>query len=443
MASKKTSYIGKNTSPRRNNVTPLRQPPPPPHHKVINFISGGSEVCGSTYSQANRASREINIRVTEVGVGNDNIPSLMFGESDKKNIREPQQDGLVISLPVGNCLIKRILVDNGSAANIMMLSTLTQMGLAESDMIKKSTTLVGFSGETKRTLGEITLPTYAQEVNLLELFCIIDVDSSYNIIMGRPWIHNLKAVPSTYHQVLKFPTPWGAQEIRGDQTMAQDCYMMCLKPTVQHQGDKTPVATVTGPEQLAEVDLTAGDKKVLIGEDLSPTIEANLINPSYTHVQQKRRKFAVDRNKIINDEVERLIKAGMIKEVNYPEWLANVVIIQKKNGKWRVCVDYTDLNKACPKDPYPLPHIDTMVDSMAGHELLTFLDASSGFIQIQMELSDCEKTAFITDRGIYYYLAMPFGLRNAGATFQRLVNKMFKEQIGRIMEVYIDDMVNK
>ncbi|XP_074377826.1 uncharacterized protein LOC141719351 [Apium graveolens] len=271
MASKKTSYIGKDLSPRRNNVTPLRQPLPPPHHKVINFISGGSDICGLTYSQAKRASRETDIRVTQMGVGNDNLISLIFDESNKKNIREPQQVGLVISLPVGNCLIKRILVDNGSATNIMMLSTLTQMGLEESDMIKKLTTLVGFSGETKHTLGEITLPIYAQGVNLLEKFCIIDVDSSYNIIMGRPWIHKLKVVPSTYHQVL-------AQEIRGDQNMARDCYMTCLKSTVQHQGNETPVATVTGPEKLAEVDLTEGDKKVLVGEELSPSIEANLIN---------------------------------------------------------------------------------------------------------------------------------------------------------------------
>ncbi|XP_074343068.1 uncharacterized protein LOC141680865 [Apium graveolens] len=109
----------------------------------------------------------------------------------------------------------------------------------------------------------------------------------------------------------------------------------------------------------------------------------------------------------------------------------------------RVCVDYTDLNKAYPKDPYPLPHIDTMVDSTAGNELLTFLDASSGFNQIQMEPFDCKKTAFITDRGIYCYLAMPFGLCNAGVTFQRLVNKMFKDKIGKIMKVYIDDMVVK
>ncbi|XP_074378137.1 uncharacterized protein LOC141719655 [Apium graveolens] len=206
------------------------------------------------------------------------MSSLMFDQSEKKNVRELQQDGLVISLPVGNCLIKRILVDNGSTANIMMLSTLTQMGLAKSDMIKKSTTLVGFSGETKCTLGEITLSTYAQGVNLLEKFCIIDMDSSYNIIMGRPWIHNLKAVPSTYHHVLKFPTPRGAQEIRGDKNMARDCYMTCLKPTIQHRRNETPVAIISGPERLAEVDLKTGDKKVLIGKDLSQKIEANLVN---------------------------------------------------------------------------------------------------------------------------------------------------------------------
>ncbi|KAJ0885315.1 putative nucleotidyltransferase, Ribonuclease H [Helianthus annuus] len=123
--------------------------------------------------------------------------------------------------------------------------------------------------------------------------------------------------------------------------------------------------------------------------------------------------------------------------------VANVVVVQKKNGKWRVCVDFTDLNKACPKDPFPLPHIDSMVDATAGHELLTFMDASSGFQQIQMEPPDQEDTAFMTPTGIYCYIAMPFGLRNAGATYQRLVNMMFKDQIGQTMEVYIDDMVVK
>ena len=133
----------------------------------------------------------------------------------------------------------------------------------------------------------------------------------------------------------------------------------------------------------------------------------------------------------------------LVREVMYPTWLANVVVVQKKNGKWRVCVDYTDLNKACPKDPFPLPHIDAMVDATAGHEMLSFMDASSGFNQIKMHPPDQEYTAFMTERGIYCYKAMPFGLKNAGATYQRLVNMMFKDLIGDIMEVYIDDMVVK
>ncbi|XP_074360845.1 uncharacterized protein LOC141701099 [Apium graveolens] len=144
-------------------------------------------------------ARETDIRVTQVGVGNSTLPTLMFDKSDKRSIREPQPDGIVISLPMGNYLIKRIFFNDGSAANIMMLSTLKQVGMEERDMIKKLTTLVGFSEETKHIMGEITLPTYAQGVNLLEKFCIIDIDFTYNIIMARPWIHNLKVVPPTYH----------------------------------------------------------------------------------------------------------------------------------------------------------------------------------------------------------------------------------------------------
>ena len=106
-------------------------------------------------------------------------------------------------------------------------------------------------------------------------------------------------------------------------------------------------------------------------------------------------------------------------------------------------VDFTDLNRACPKDSYPLPRIDQLVDSTAGHKLLSFMDAFSGYNQIQMEEKDQEKMAFITSRGLFCYKAMPFGLKNVGATYQRLVNKMFHDQIGRNMEVYVDDMLVK
>lgn len=120
-----------------------------------------------------------------------------------------------------------------------------------------------------------------------------------------------------------------------------------------------------------------------------------------------------------------------------------MVVIRKKNGKWRVCIDFTDLNKSCPKDPFPMPHIDKLVNATAGHQLMSFMDAFSGYNQILMHPEDQEKTSFMTSRGIYCYKVMPFGLKNVGSTYQRLVNMMFADQIGQTMEVYIDDMLVK
>ena len=108
-----------------------------------------------------------------------------------------------------------------------------------------------------------------------------------------------------------------------------------------------------------------------------------------------------------------------------------------------MCIDFKKLNKVCPKDSYPLPKIDQLVDATSDHELLTFMDAFSSYNQIRMAPEDEEKTTFITNRGLYCYRIMPFGLKNSGATYQRLVNKIFKEQIGRNMEVYMDDMLVK
>ncbi|PKU85753.1 RNA-directed DNA polymerase [Dendrobium catenatum] len=108
-----------------------------------------------------------------------------------------------------------------------------------------------------------------------------------------------------------------------------------------------------------------------------------------------------------------------------------------------MCIDYTDLNKACPKDSFPLPRIDQLVDTTSGHQMLSFMDAYSGYNQIKMNQTDEEATAFQTDRGLYCYRVMPFRLKNAGATYQRLMNKVFKTLIGHNMEVYVDDMLVK
>ena len=101
----------------------------------------------------------------------------------------------------------------------------------------------------------------------------------------------------------------------------------------------------------------------------------------------------------------------------YLDWLADVVMVKKANGKWRMCVDFTDLNKACHKDSYPLPRIDNLVDSTVRHELLSFMDAFLGYDQIRMEETDQEKTSFVTSQGLFCYKVMSFGLKNAGATY--------------------------
>ena len=121
---------------------------------------------------------------------------------------------------------------------------------------------------------------------------------------------------------------------------------------------------------------------------------------------------------------------GFIREIEYPDWLANVVVVPKKERKWWVCVDYTNLNNACPKDNFPLPRINQIVDSIAGQGIL-------------MAPADEEKTAFITLHGLYYYKVMPFKLKNADATYQRLMTKIFRSLVGRTVELYIDDTVVK
>jgi hypothetical protein len=142
-------------------------------------------------------------------------------------------------------------------------------------------------------------------------------------------------------------------------------------------------------------------------------------------------------------ELRKLLEAGFIKEVFHPTWLANPVLVKKKNGKWRMCVDYTSLNKACPKVPFPLPQIDQIVDSTAGCELLCFLDAYFGYHQIKMKESDLLASSFITPFGMFCYVMMPFGLRNAGATYQRCMQHVFEDHIGRTIEDYVDDIVVK
>ena len=179
------------------------------------------------------------------------------------------------------------------------------------------------------------------------------------------------------------------------------------------------------------------------GIDPSVIVHRLNVNPASSPIRQKKRVFAQERDKAITEEVRKLLEAGFIREVYYPDWLANVVMAKKSNGKWRMCVDFMDLNRVCPKDSYPLLRIDTLVDSTARHKLLSFMDAFSGYNKIKMNEEDQEKTSFVTSQGLFCYKVMPFKLKNVGATYQKLMNKMFAHHIGRNVQVYVDNMLVK
>jgi hypothetical protein len=160
-------------------------------------------------------------------------------------------------------------------------------------------------------------------------------------------------------------------------------------------------------------------------------------------VKQHLRCFNNEKCKAIVEEVLKLLSAEFICEVFHPEWLANPVLVKKKNKKWRMCVDYTSLNKACPKDPFPLPLIDQVVDSTAGCETLCFLNAYFEYHQIEMCIADQLATSFITPFDASCYQMMPFGLKNVGATFQRCMRRILGELIGCFIEAYVNDIVVK
>jgi len=160
-------------------------------------------------------------------------------------------------------------------------------------------------------------------------------------------------------------------------------------------------------------------------------------------VKQKLRPMKPEMSLKIKEEVKKQFDAGFLAVAKYPQWVANIVPVPKKDGKVRMCVDYRDLNQASPKDNFPLPHIDILVDNTARFSLFSFMDGFSGYNQIKMAPKDMEKTTFITLWGTFCYKVMPFGLKNAGATYQRAMVTLFHGMMHREIEVYVDDMIAK
>ncbi|GJT78208.1 reverse transcriptase domain-containing protein [Tanacetum coccineum] len=158
-------------------------------------------------------------------------------------------------------------------------------------------------------------------------------------------------------------------------------------------------------------------------------------------IKQNKISLAPERNEVIHSQVEELTEAGILQEVKYQTWVSIPMVVKKDNRRWKLRVDFTNINKACIREPYPLPAAEQKAEGLHKYRLKCFLDAYKGYHHIPIAEKDDEKIAFFTREGVFCYKRLPFGLKNAGATYQRLIDKVFGHQMGRNMEVNADDMV--
>ncbi|KAK8694476.1 hypothetical protein V6N13_072027 [Hibiscus sabdariffa] len=191
------------------------------------------------------------------------------------------------------------------------------------------------------------------------------------------------------------------------------------------------------------IDVFAWSYQDMPGLDEDIAMHRLPIKPECKPVQQKLRRMKPEMLLKIRDEVKKQFDAGFLQAVTYSDWVANIVPVPKKDEKVHMCIDYRDLSRASPKDNFPLPHIDTLVDNTAGHSYFSFMDGFSGYNQIKMFPDDMNKTMFVTLWGTFYYKVMPFGLKNAGAIYQRAMVALFHDMMHKEIEVYVDDMIAK
>ncbi|GKA36512.1 reverse transcriptase domain-containing protein [Tanacetum coccineum] len=277
-------------------------------------------------------------------------------------------------------------------------------------MIPATAPLIGFSREIIWKIGQIMLPVKIGDV---EHF----TPTWMNFVVVRS--------PSPYNGIIGILTLWSNKTIPLECTMVSEPE---ARPSDIIQAAEERIKVAIHPEHP--------EKIIAIGSTLTEEGRKALL-------RQKKRSQTPERNKTIQEEVEKPVDADIMKEVHYHSWLSNPVMVKKHDDSWRMCVDFNDLNKACPKDGYSLLEIDWKVESLCGYPFKCFLDAYKGHHQIKMANEDEEKTTFITSQRVFCYFKMPFSLKNARATYQRLVDKTFQKQIGINLEVYVDDLVIK
>jgi hypothetical protein len=395
---------------------------------------------------------------------------------------------MVISCVIKGFLVHNVLVDTGSAVDIIFAKAFRQMQEPEDKIQDATHPLCGCGGRQIIALGKITMPvtfgfvhnTRTEQV----VFDIVDMEYPYNAIIGRGTLNAFEAILHPAYLCMKIPSKQGpivihgsqeaARRVEGNWTDSKAIHNIDeVKACEQYKYRREKAASADQPKPMLLCEYIA-EQKVLLGSQLSEEQEKTLIrflfnnkdvfvrsandlcgvnrdviehslnvDPSFRPRKQRLRKMSDDKAEGARNEVKRFLSAGVIREVKYPEWLANIVMVKKSNGKWRMCIDFTDLNKACPKDEFPLPRIESLVDAAASSELMSLLDCYSGYHQIWMKKEDEPKTSFITPSGAYCYLQMPEGLKNAGGSFRKMTAKVLHSQIGKNVLTYVDDIIVK
>jgi hypothetical protein len=392
---------------------------------------------------------------------------------------------MVISCVIKGFLIHNVLVDISSAADIIFAKAFRHMQEPEDKIHDATHPLCGFGGRQIVALGKITMPVTLGFVHNTRteqvVFDIVDMEYPYNAIISRGTLNAFEAILHPAYLCMKIPSEQGPIATHGSQEPARKAEGNWTDSKAIHNIDGVEACEqykyrrekAASPDQPKPMLLCEdiAEQKVLLGSQLSEEQEKTLIrflfnnkdvfawsandlcgvnmdviehslnvDPSFRPRKQRLRKMSDDKAEGARNEVKRLLSAGVIREVKYPEWLANTVMVKKANGKWRMCIDFTDLNKACPKDEFPLPRIDSLVDAATSSELMSLLDCYSGYHQIWMKKEDEPKTSFITPSGTYCYLRMPEGLKNAGGSFNRMTAKVLHSQIGTKQENHITDL---
>jgi hypothetical protein len=400
--------------------------------KLVLPITGGS----TSELDNKRQKKEAQRRLQHVGVQGPFIKSkwshipITFSQEDLQLKDYPHNDAMVISCVIKGFLVHNVLVDIDSAANIIFAKAFRQMQEPDEKIHDATHPLCGFGGKQIVALGKITMSVtfgYVHNTRTEQVvFDIVDMEYPYNAIIGRGRLNAFEAILHPAYLCMKIPSKQGHIAMHGSQEVARRAEGSWTDSKAihnidepeayqqfKHKREKTASADQPKPMLLCE---DIAKKKVLLGSTLSDEqektslrflfnnkdvfawtsndlcgvnrdiIEHSLnVDSSFRPRKQRLRKMSDDKAEGARNEVKRLLSAGVIREVTYPEWLANTVMVKKANGKWRMCINFTDLNKACPKDEFPLPRIDSPVDAVATSELMSLLDCYSGYHQIWMK----------------------------------------------------------